>query len=107
MKLRNELIKLIKENPYCTFVEICKNIKSDGKPVQWVLPNNVIIWYEVDSKIVAELKKLINEKVILAYPVPTINYIVDGITIDLPIAKRFLGAYTKQHWLPVGFKYIA
>lgn len=105
--LRNELVKLIKERPYCTFVEIRRYIKGNGNDVLWVLPNNIVLWHEVDNGIVKELKKLINEKQIQAYPVPKLNYIIEGETLKLPVAKRITNKYTNQHWLPVGFKYIA
>lgn len=69
---------------------------------------NVILWVGVSIDAVRALCELLRNKVLDLIPCDFFTYLLDGVSLRLPIAgvKRFRG-YKELHWLPVVFNLAA
>jgi len=83
------------------------NLKSDlgdemeGDFAVEVRPN-LFYWINASESFVKALGELIADQTLKVKAVSPLIYAIDGLTLQLPIAKR-LRKYQKPHWLPVVF----
>lgn len=108
-ELQKELIKLVKSKDWLSFVEVEQFFRDNGiNPVgdlTYELANkNVIFWAGLSWEALDVLEPLINRKLFL-HPADLLVYLIDGRTMQLPIAKRLPAVgYKDPHWLPVCFR---
>ena len=69
-----------------------------------ILPN-VILWVGMSQAFSDAVLQLQREKRIWPWPTGFLTYLIDGGTLQLPIAKRLpKNGYKQEHWLPVCFR---
>jgi hypothetical protein len=86
-----------------TFAEIVNAVgeeaKGDGQ-LGW--PDlNVVLWTDVSENFIKAFN-LAKERI---FPVPTefLTYAMDGMLLNLPVARQLKKSYKDPHWLPVVF----
>lgn len=101
---------LVKRYKHVSFVELKKHIgdRFNGNcEIELTKWKNCILWTGVSSEFADSLYEcLYNRKTIETKPTDTLVYLIDGIMLKLPIAKRGpkdKKQYKDKHWLPVVF----
>lgn len=61
---------------------------------------NIVIWANLSDDAAAAIRYLIEAERIHLTPTSLLVYLVDGLTLTLPVAKQ-ARRYKKPHWLPV------
>lgn len=106
MKLKDQILKEIKEYGTLTFAELSHIKGFNGHQVVYLKhqkAKNIILWSNVSKEAVGAIRQLLAEKKIMMLPSDSFVYAFDGnILSNTPIAKR-IGHYKKPHWLPVIF----
>jgi hypothetical protein len=106
MKTQLEIdIREMLENDYVTFAELSRidGFKGDGSLRLGDEDSNIFAWAGISPEAVEVLVRLQTEGVFHFdhHSMSTyLCYMVDGVTLNLPIAKR-RKRYAKPHWLPV------
>lgn len=87
-----------------SFVELKRHFPEfDGQKDFGLLDKNIVFWSGISDEFADALDQLIREDLITVKPTTSMVYMLDGILIRLPIAKRPKHAYKKPRWLPVVF----
>ena len=63
---------------------------------------NVILWLYRNKNCLDWLEELMNENVLVLVPSSQLNYMIEGIELNVPLAKGE-EHYKEEHWLPVEF----
>ena len=105
--MRDEILDRLTKFKAVSFVELEREIPGfkweENNVFQLMYPDpqtsNIIVWQlsERGSSVITDLLK---EKKIILTPTELLTYLVDGLTLDLPIAKR-IKHYKNPHWLPM------
>jgi hypothetical protein len=82
-----------------SFAELSKLDGFNGEGV-FGTGGNLVLWVDVSREAAEALKQLIIADECHCEPVSPFIYTIDGMTLDLPVAKRAV-AYRRPHWLPV------
>jgi hypothetical protein len=65
--------------------------------------SNIILWSSVSLEAAAALRELMRAGKITIKPTLILTYLIDGCTLNLPVAKSTKRQYRKPRWLPVTF----
>ena len=101
-ELKNQILNKIKQNVGCSFVEILKIKGCTGKQQMLFKKSNIILWSGLSIECTKVLDILLKEKKIVMRQSQVLIYIIDGCTLNYPVAKSSR-IYQKMHWLPVVF----
>ncbi|EZX20751.1 hypothetical protein V070_01815 [Staphylococcus aureus C0673] len=97
----------ISKNDVTSFVEIERifeenNFKYKGELSQTGSKTpHVVFWIGWNMTAIEIIQELMAEERIFMEACEPIIYVIDGVTIDLPIPKK--ANFTKPHWIPVAF----
>lgn len=106
--LENHILKLIRAKHDVSFVELEKlftklgyGFRGDASIlVNDVKLSNIIIWDGWNKEYTNCLINMLANDQIIVKPTSTLVYLIDGCTLELPVAKH-IRRYKKPHWLPV------
>lgn len=82
-----------------SMVELSRIPEFTGDMVLFGEPG-CVIWTRCTQEAITALRRLMDSQQVLIRQTQPLVYLVDGGTIDLPLAKR-LRPYKHPHWLPV------
>lgn len=67
--------------------------------------NNIVFWTNCSDAFLDAIDQLMDEEKMFMHPAERLTYMIDGVTITMPMAKRPpAGGYKKPHWLPICFR---
>jgi hypothetical protein len=99
--MKEEILEYIKTYDFVSFVELCKEI--EGFSGEGTFENedlNIIFWQGVSQEGFDTMHELQEEKLIKPEWCSPMLYIIDGLVIDLPVAKS-IRKYKDKRWCPV------
>lgn len=102
-EMKTALINYIKNRGSVSHVELCRDVPGFSGNDTAAHPNNVLLWQGVNLDFYNVLRTLIANDLIEAVVTSPFIYVIDGVTLSLPIAKRLDKVYKKPHWLPLIF----
>lgn len=99
------IMNYIREHEAVTFVQLMDDLRTrfttKGDRVIELSPNR-IAWAGLSECLATALASLVRENVVALDPVDPLIYLVDGASLDLPLANRPpKSGYRKPHWVPV------
>lgn len=105
--MEDQILNYIKGHPTSSFAELMridgfKGCEGDSYVFEFKSYPNIILWANISGEAVAALNTLLDKKKIEMLPTTSFIYLVDGTSLDLPIAKSFK-KYKSPRWLPVVF----
>lgn len=100
MTMREAIMELLQRD-YVTFAELSRIPGFEGEFALHA-PNypNIIYWSHVSREAADAIEELRREKFFEFRPASPMSYLIDGVSLDLPLAKRRYH-YKTLHWLPV------
>jgi len=103
--MKSEILELIRRKQDVTFVELAREIpgftdKTGGMDMAVSAWANVVLWTDLSPEAVKAMQELETEGSIDAHLCGVFPYLIDGATLNLPIAKP-KRSYRKPRWLPV------
>jgi hypothetical protein len=103
MDMTTRIYEYIKTHKGTSFAELSRlegftdeNGDAFGEPSK-----NIIFWNQISKEAMKALKSLAVEELLLVADCGTLPYMVDGITLNMPIARQTSRTYKKPHWAPV------
>lgn len=101
--LKSEIYARVKQFNYVTFAELMSVEGFKGNMVMTAgQGRNTVLWQGISEEALAAVKALMAEDKIVMMPPSSITvYAIDGMTLNLPIAKKWSKPYKKPHWYPV------
>ena len=102
--MADEILSLVKARPYCSFAEINRTIQGfSGGDLAFISEgpkhSNIVIWVGMTQEGFAAIDSLLKSGSIKAEPAGLLTYIIDGIALTMPLAKKRCH-YKKPHWAP-------
>ena len=103
--MKSEILELIRRKQAVSFVELAREIPgftdtADGMDMAVTEWANVILWTDLSREAIRAIQELEAEGSIDAHLCGVWPYVIDGATLNLPIAKP-KRSYRKPRWLPV------
>jgi len=103
--MKSEILELIRQKQNVSFVELAREIPGftdtagglDMAVTEW---HNVILWTDLSLEAIQAMQELEAEGSIDAHLCGVFVYLIDGQTLNLPMAKP-KRSYRKPRWLPV------
>ncbi len=99
---KEDLLQYIEDWDLVTLAEITLRY---GDPVKgnmsWGPGRNIVFWANQSEKLTSVLMELLAERKIHLHATSIHTYIIDGLCLNLPIARRPRNGYKKKHWLPI------
>ncbi len=107
--LEAAIVDLVARLDYVSFAELPRRLAEAGFAESRLkgdstleLPGNIILWCGLSAELVDAIRALLDSKRLHLHPASTLVYIIDGVALRLPVAKRLpKEGYRKSHWLPV------
>jgi hypothetical protein len=96
-----DLLEAIREklkHNHVSFAELSQ-IEGFRGDLSMSIDDNLVIWSGMSQEACDALETIRQEGEYELVTTPPLIYFIDGMTLDMPIAKR-LGAYKKPHWAP-------
>src|SRR5260221_504473 len=103
-EMADQILDFITSREGVSFAELEHHIKGfcGGAYELSFSKHNIVLWQGVTKEGVDALNLLLERKLIYKVPTSVLVYLIDGLTPELPIAKR-AGPYKKPHWAPIVF----
>lgn len=101
--MEDEIFRLIKRRQHVSFAELVRKIPGfDGGNVDLLSEGveNIVFWTGISEQALQALNSLHAQKKIFKHPSSTLVYFIDGMVLNLPVAKR-KREYKTQHWCPI------
>jgi hypothetical protein len=109
--LVDELVDYITRRDWVSFVEISRELEIRGIPTEGEfeigVPGyaNLIMWAGMSEEFVAVLDEMWGDPRIVLDSGHFLAYLIDGVMLTLPIAKRPpKNGYREPHWAPTFFR---
>lgn len=105
IQMGNKILEFIEKNGDASFVNIMRILGDEGEGdlCLQILPN-VILWCDMSKTAVEAIEWLKKQKSIEPRTCSPVIYMIDGWSLNLPIAKRPREqGYKTLHWLPLLF----
>jgi hypothetical protein len=102
------VIALVRERDWVTFVEIkdllSPHVETAGFLAFEVAPN-LVLWAGMSQQFCDVIHAVRASNAVELVPDSYLSYLVDGMTLRMPLAKRPPpGGYKTEHWAPVCFR---
>jgi hypothetical protein len=100
--MKTEILAYVKEHPGTSFVELQRVVPGfSGEKTLWSgeREDNILLWDSISQEGIEALQELMQSNDIEVRSSHFLVYMVDGILLNLPIARRRVH-YKKPHWLP-------
>jgi len=98
------LKKYIDDYGHVSFAELTRDFEGfEGDELMFAgdAKKNVVLWANISGNAVKQLNSLVKNKPYSFKPCNLLIYIVDGVCLKLPVAKRLSKqGYKKPRWLP-------
>jgi len=103
--VREKILMYILNNGDATFIGLENYLGESAKGnMTWEIIDNVTLWAGMSDDFIAAMMSLRKDELIEPSGTQLLVYLIDGGTLNLPIAKRPKSTgYKKEHWLPVIF----
>ena len=102
--MKNKIIEYFKRNGGIgiSFAELSKRIEGFNGEIAMTFSKkpNLVMWAGMSREAFDAMRELMEERKISITSTTQLVYLIDGMSLQLPIAKRFKD-YKKEHWLPV------
>ena len=82
-----------------SFVELLRAFPDARGDYALEIRENLVLWVNLSRDAVRVITEALRDKAVEVRPTHLLVYVIDGTTLDLPIAKKARG-YKKLHWLP-------
>jgi hypothetical protein len=103
--LEDRIYQFIQGHPWTTFAELKRHFGDEfaGSRTGWLdEERNLLLWPKMSERFVEALNNLLQDGKIVMKPAPLWIYLLDGVTLSLPLARgRY--RYREPHWVPVYF----
>jgi hypothetical protein len=98
--LKDRVMAYIEATDYVSYAELANRF-SEFKDGEFAisLRQNLILWVNMTEDAVQAIDELRAEKRITVNPSSLLVYLADGMSLNMPIAKR-VRDYKKPHWVP-------
>lgn len=106
MTLQDQVLEYVEKQNNVTFAELSKMFPQfRGGNMAICAPDhpNTVIWCDMQEEAASIIDNLIKAGKVHFYPTSSLTYMIDGITLKLPIAKT-RRQYKNEHWFPVVIK---
>jgi hypothetical protein len=102
--LKQQILDRVNEFDWVSFAELNRidgfSNTENGLAMCHSKFTNVVLWVNLSSAAGVALTELQTEGKIYWEPGSLTSYLVDGVTLNMPLVKRAKN-YVKPHWLPV------
>jgi len=103
--MKSEILDLIRRKQAVSFVELAREIPgftatTGGMDMVVSAWENVVLWTDLSREAIHAMQELEAEGSIDAHLCGVFPYLIDGATLNLPVAKP-KRSYRKPRWLPV------
>lgn len=100
-ELKNYILETIKTHSNVSFADLVKHKSySRGKNSVQLDGKNIVLWTDMSDDVMDTINDLINSDIIKYEPCSEFPYVLHGIKLDMPIAKKAV-IYQQPKWLPV------
>ena len=102
--LEQRILAKVEAYDYVTLAELDREIEGFSGEYSFANPNMIernITHWGVSEEAFLALQGLLADKKVFMDATNWLTYMLDGATLELPIAKRVDHTYKKLHWLPV------
>jgi hypothetical protein len=98
--LKDRVVAYIESTDYVSYAELASHFPEfkDGE-FAISLRQNLILWVNMTQEAAQVVEELRAEKRIVVNPSSLLVYLCDGMSLNMPIAKR-VRDYKKPHWAP-------
>lgn len=105
--MREKILAYVRKNKGTSFAELRRVVgeESFDGPLTWETDApGIVFWDNLSQEFVDTMMALKGEGLIQARPCTVLVYLVDGMMMRLPVAKRpTRKGYKTDHWLPIVF----
>ncbi len=103
--IKDEIYKYISTSGYVSFADLARRISGFNGDYEMALRDDLLLWSNMSEEATNALIELQKENKIEMEPCSAFIYLVDGMSLRLPVATshRPKKGYKKRHWLPVTF----
>ena len=104
--LDQAILDIVRRIDWVSFAELPRRLEEAGHhdikgDMALEIQSNAIVWAGFSAAMVDALRRLLSSKRLFLHPASTLTYLVDGMLLTLPVAKRPpAGGYKSPHWLP-------
>lgn len=100
--LKDRVLEYVRTTDYVSFAELNRTFDGvfSGGEQALQLRENLFLWVGMTEEGSAVVRELLNSRQVRPHPTTSMLYLIDGLTLKLPVAKR-VQAYKAPHWLPV------
>jgi hypothetical protein len=105
-RIADAIMAYVAAYDWVSFAELSRKLEAHMDvrgdiALEMALMPNVIVWAGMSQEFFAVFKDLLEAKRLHLHPAHVLTYMVDGGTLDLPLAKRPPpDGYKEPHWLP-------
>lgn len=106
MTLQDEVLAYIEKQNNVSFAELVHmfpQFKDGDRAICAPDRPNTIFWCDIQDEAASAIQSLIESGKAHFYPTSILTYVIDGMTLKLPLAKT-ARHYKKEHWCPVVIK---
>jgi hypothetical protein len=98
--LKDRILAYIETTDHVSYAELANHFPEfkDGE-FAISLRENLILWVNMTEEATQAIEELRAEKRITVSPSTMLVYLIDGMSLNMPIAKR-VRDYKKPHWAP-------
>lgn len=102
--LQQRVLKYIQEYGSVSFAELARHVEGFKGDYAFYSnkKKNIVLWDGLSEEAGQALEQLINSYKITMKPTMLLVYLIDGMFLGYPIARR-VRDYKKPHWLPIVF----
>lgn len=100
--MKERIFNFISKLGGVSFVELSENIDGFNGDYELHSLDNLIAWADMSMEAIDSIRELCKEGRIIPTIANPLVYLVDGMALNYPIAKKQI-AYKKPHWIPVVF----
>ncbi len=100
--MKEKIFNFIKASNGVSFVELSRNIDGFNGDYEFHAMNNLIVWADMSIEAVNSIQELCKEGRIIPIKAQSLIYMIDGMGLNYPIAKKEI-SYKKPHWMPTVF----
>lgn len=106
MTIKEKILGYIRFNGDASFANLQANFTADFEgdfegDFDWEFAPNLIVWTGMSVEFIEALRELKTDGLIEVGPAHPLVYLIDGMTLHLPIAKRPTPkGYKTMHWIP-------
>lgn len=103
--LKEKILEKVRSNQHVTFAELTINIPDFKGECDFGIQEDgyeIVFWSGMSREAIEAIKELRKEEKIHPHVCSTMVYIIDGMTLKLPVQTN-LRKHKKPHWVPITY----